>query len=128
MSTRLWARGIAALLVVAAFVVTGCVRAPDKAGKDAAKDKPAVSTDKHEGWWCTAHGIPEDECSMCNPKMEAELKKKGDWCKEHDRVKSQCFFCDPKLREVYAAKHRAKLGTEPPSIPEIDDKDKKDKK
>jgi hypothetical protein len=84
-----------------------------------AKPKPAAvaqKADDHSGWWCAEHGIPEEECSMCSAKVAREAKAKGDWCKEHDRAKSQCFICDPSLKEKYAAKYRAKYGTEPPPI------------
>ena len=70
--------------------------------------------------WCVEHGIPEDECSMCLPArtVKAEFKDKGDWCDDHNRAKSQCFICDPSLKEKFAAKYRAKFGTEPPPITE----------
>ena len=71
--------------------------------------------DKHSGWWCDEHGVPESECSMCSTKVAAEAKKKGDWCEKHDRAKSHCFLCDPVLKEKYAALYRAKTGKEPPA-------------
>jgi len=79
----------------------------------------------HEGWWCDEHGVPEDICGQCNPKLAAEFQKKGDWCKEHDRPDSQCFICHPELKEKFAAMYRAKYGQEPPPIQE-EEKDKKD--
>src|SRR5262245_14379854 len=85
----------------------------DKAGADKQAKKDEGGND-HSGWWCDEHGIPEDECIMCNAKKRAEAKKSGDWC-EHKRAKSQCFVCNPKLREFYAAKYRAQYpGKEPP--------------
>jgi hypothetical protein len=99
--------------------------AGDKAQKEDQKDKDAkqVGKDKdddssEDGWWCNAHGIPEDECSMCSGKVEKECKAKGDWCEKHNRAKSQCFICEPKLKEQYAARYRAKYGKEPPPIKE----------
>jgi hypothetical protein len=82
---------------------------------------------EHDSWWCDEHGVPEDVCGQCNPKLAAEFKRKGDWCKNHDRPKSQCFKCDPKLKDKFAAQYRAKYGKEPPAIEE-DEKDKKDDK
>jgi hypothetical protein len=76
----------------------------------------------HSGWWCDPHGIPEDECSMCSDKVAKEAKAKGDWCEKHERAMSQCFICKPERREFYAAKHRAKLGKDPPPIEELDEK------
>lgn len=82
----------------------------------------------HSGWWCDEHGIPEHECSMCSAKVAKELKAKGDWCDKHDRAKSQCFICDPSLKEKFAAKYRAKFGTEPPPVGEDEEKKEEGKK
>lgn len=116
---------VGSLLVVMAFaiVLNGCGQTGNKTGQ--AKEKSSqVAQAKHEDkkadtkhgheWWCDEHGIPEAECSMCNAKVAAELKKKGDWCDKHDRAKSQCFICNPKLKDKYAAIYRAKYGKEPP--------------
>lgn len=90
--------------------------AADKGG-DKAADKggeKAGEKDDHSGWWCKEHGIPEDECSMCNDAYAKKCKDKKDWCEKHDRADSQCFICHPELREKFAAKYRAKYGKEPP--------------
>jgi len=120
-------RGLAAALVVAGLglAIGGC----DKpATKDAKPKTPVAGAGghKHDEWWCTPHGIPEEECSMCSPKVAAEFKKKGDWCDMHDRAKSQCFICDPKLKPKFAAQYKAKYGKEPP--PTEDEEPKKDDK
>jgi hypothetical protein len=81
----------------------------DKKGPGAADEK-----DDHSGWWCKPHGIPEEECSMCSEEVAKKLKEKGDWCEKHDRADSQCFICHPEYKEKFAAKYRAKFGTEPP--------------
>src|SRR4051812_38202216 len=70
------------------------------------KDKDEEA--KHEGWWCDEHGVPESECSLCSKKAAAACKARGDWCAKHNRAKSQCFKCDPKLKEVFAARYRAR--------------------
>jgi hypothetical protein len=44
-----------------------------------------------DGWWCSEHGIPEEECSLCSSDAAKKFKDKGDWCQDHDRAKSQCF-------------------------------------
>ncbi len=131
-------------LAALAFVVAGCGKVDSKGAKAGKQDthhhgdgkhdhshdhdqaKADKKVDDHSGWWCDNHGIPEEECSMCSPKAEKEAKEKGDWCKEHERALSQCFHCKPERREFYAAKHRAKLGKEPPPIPEFDDKKPKE--
>ena len=68
----------------------------------------------HDGWWCDEHGVPEEVCGQCNPKLAAEFQKRGDWCGEHDRPDSQCFVCHPELKAKFAARYEAKLGTQPP--------------
>jgi cobalt-zinc-cadmium efflux system membrane fusion protein len=64
--------------------------------------------------WCTEHGVPEEICALCNPKIAAECQQKGDWCKEHSRPESQCFLCNPKLEAKFAAEYEAKHGKKPP--------------
>lgn len=136
MNVKQWTRGTVALLTMA-IVIVGCGKSEDKGGqaKGPAKEGTPVAEkkeNKHDGWWCDEHGIPEAECSMCSPKVAKACKAKGDWCDQHDRAKSQCFICDPSLREKYAAKYRAKFGKEPPlpedNMPEKDSKKKDDKK
>lgn len=111
---RLGARSLLVLSTLAMIALSGCARTENKAFQAKGKTTSAESGTKHDGWWCDEHGIPEEECSMCSPKVAKECKAKGDWCKEHDRAKSQCFICDPSLREKYAEKYRAKYGKEPP--------------
>jgi hypothetical protein len=68
--------------------------------------------------WCCEHGVPEDICGQCNPKVAAECQKKGDWCKEHHRPQSQCFLCNPKLAGKFAAEYEVKYGRKPPKSAE----------
>ena len=129
--TKLVSRGFPALLLFTALAVfaSGCNKTdgtgsgPVAENKNKEKDKGkdnAEEKDDHSGWWCKEHGIPEEECSMCSDDYAKKCKEKGDWCKEHDRAESQCFICHPEYKEKFAAKYRAKFGTEPPPI-----KDKK---
>ncbi len=133
-----WFRGSTAIVGFAALMlfVGGCDKAADAGNASKAGGKPvAVKGDdkktddsKHSGWWCDEHGVPEAECSQCNAKVAAELKKKGDWCDKHDRAMSQCFICNPKLKEKFAARYRAQYGKEPPPLEEEKDSAGKDKK
>jgi hypothetical protein len=110
-----WSAGALVAGVVALAVLSGgCGPAENKT------DKPSqqADKDKHSGWWCAEHGMPEKECSMCQDEVAKSCKAKGDWCEKHDRAKSQCFKCDPALREKFAARYRAKYGKEPPPIEE----------
>jgi len=115
-----------ALLGIITFIV-GCT------GGDATTDSGADTTpvaqtddhddheghddgeDKHGGWWCPEHGVPEGECSRCDASLIAGFKEKGDWCKEHDLPESQCFKCDPKRAEKFIARYEAKFGKKPPA-------------
>jgi hypothetical protein len=47
--------------------------------------------------WCREHGVPESQCTRCNPALVDGFKKKADWCGEHGLPKSQCIACDPGL-------------------------------
>jgi hypothetical protein len=137
MRFKFWQGGTLLSLMAFAVVLSGCGQADNKSGqqKDVKGKESQVAQAKqenkkehdHSGWWCDEHGVPEAECSMCNAKVAAELKKKGDWCDKHDRAKSQCFLCDPKLKEKYAAVYRAKYGKEPPPT-EDEEKAKQDDK
>ncbi|MDB5309310.1 MAG: hypothetical protein JWO38_3512 [Gemmataceae bacterium] len=109
---------VIAALFAGLLTAAGCGGTADKGGEarsNEKKDKKEVA--KGEGghdWWCDEHGVKEEECSMCNPKVAKAFQDKGDWCKEHRRAKSQCFICDPGLKDKYAAEYRAKYGKEPP--------------
>jgi hypothetical protein len=100
----------ACVLGVLAFQA-GCTKpaADNKVTKDG-----TAGENKHDGWWCVEHGVPEGECALCSTKVAADFKKKGDWCKEHDRPESQCFICHPELEQKFAARYEAKFGSKPP--------------
>ena len=105
-----------AALLVGVFLI-GCEDKPsssdNKSGTKTTTGEAKKTGPKHEGWWCTEHGIPEHECLMCL-HSEDELKAKKDWCETHGYAKSQCFGCDPKLKERYAAQYKAKYGKDAP--------------
>lgn len=110
-----WVRAASlSLLAVAGLSVAGCgsggTKGPE-AGKQAtpAADASAVAVN-----WCVEHGVPEDICAQCNPKVAAECQQKGDWCREHNRPDSQCFLCHPELKAKFAAEYEAKYGRKPP--------------
>jgi hypothetical protein len=113
MKAMTWMRGpLFALLAILAL--SGCGGQANKSPSDqqaapAMKPVSAVAVN-----WCVEHGVPEDICGQCNPKVAAECQKKGDWCKEHNRPKSQCFLCNPKLADKFAAAYEAKYGKKPP--------------
>jgi hypothetical protein len=112
-----WKSVVPALVVLAAVVVIGGCgeQQPDgtKPGAVAPEGTTQVKVD-HGGWWCTEHGVPEEECALCSAKVADDFKAKGDWCKEHNRPESQCFLCDPSRAETFAARYEAKFGAQPP--------------
>src|SRR3954451_12488677 len=103
------------LCAVAAGAFVGC----GHAGSTAPAAHVADAGDKHDGWWCDEHGVPEEVCARCNTKLVADFKAKGDWCKEHERPDSQCFICHPERQAEFAAQYEAKYGKQPPK-PEDD--------
>jgi hypothetical protein len=48
--------------------------------------------------WCGEHGVPESQCTRCNPSLSAAFKATGDWCDEHGLPESQCLACNPDLK------------------------------
>jgi cobalt-zinc-cadmium efflux system membrane fusion protein len=48
---------------------------------------------RHEGDWCAEHGVPEAECTRCDPGLIAEFKARGDWCAGHGVPESHCVPC-----------------------------------
>jgi hypothetical protein len=100
-----------AVIGVAAYLA-GCDKTETKVASAAATE---ASADGHEdGWWCDEHGVPEEVCTRCNPKLVADFKAKGDWCKLHECPESQCFVCHPEKEAEFAALYEAKYGKQPP--------------
>lgn len=57
----------------------------------------SVEPGSHEDW-CGEHGVPESQCTRCNPSLVAAFKATGDWCEEHGVPESQCRLCNPDLK------------------------------
>lgn len=99
-------------LAVAAAILTGCSDA--KTGAVQNSDATAATAVDDGGWWCVEHGVPEEECALCDPSLVAKFKEAGDWCTEHNRPESQCFLCSPARFDKFAARYEAKFGKKPP--------------
>lgn len=54
--------------------------------------------------WCGEHGVPESQCTRCNPDLIAAFKATGDWCAEHSLPESHCLKCNPDLKIVRGPK------------------------
>ena len=101
------------VLMVAGIWLAGCGAPVDKA---APKPPTSASTNKHDGWWCPEHGVPEGVCARCDANLVAGFKAKNDWCEEHSRPESQCFICHPEKEAEFAARYEAKYGKKPPKV------------
>lgn len=106
---------------IAAVALAGCGQQASVPGNTQVAAESHEGHDHAEGddhdhgdWWCDEHGVPEEECSICNTKAADEFKEQGDWCEEHNRAESQCFKCDPSRAEKFAKLYEAKFGQQPP--------------
>jgi hypothetical protein len=112
MQKKLIKFGLIALIAVGLTAAIGCGDKPSAKNDTKRNDKGGTD---HGGWWCDQHGLPEEECSMCDDKVYKAFKEKGDICPNHtDRAKSQCFICNPDLWPKSAARYKAKEGKDAP--------------
>ncbi|MEZ6150365.1 MAG: RND transporter [Pirellulaceae bacterium] len=107
-------RAFTLTVLVGALALVGCSRS-ETASEGTGESVAATDVDNsHGGWWCVEHGVPEEECALCDKSLVAKFKEDGDWCNEHDRPESQCFICGPKRFDKFAAVYEAKTGRKPP--------------
>jgi hypothetical protein len=100
-------------LILAVLVAAGCSKGGDTAGesKSAATDARGAAQTAGDGGhapegfvpgsyedWCGGHGVPESQCTRCNPTLVAAFKATGDWCAEHGLPESHCLACNPDLK------------------------------
>ena len=94
---------IRALGCVALLAASACGKtapqdeAPKADAKAAVHAAAGVKPGSHEDW-CGEHGVPESQCTRCNPSLVAAFKATGDWCGEHGVPESQCTKCNPDLK------------------------------
>mgnify|MGYP001811278954 CR=1 FL=1 len=87
--------------------VTGCSRpdadaarpAPTAAATSAIHAAGDVKPGSYEDW-CGEHGVPESQCTRCNPDLIPAFKATRDWCEEHSLPESQCTKCNPGIKIV----------------------------
>ena len=72
---------------------------PAPAAPEPAHAPAAVTPGSHEDW-CDEHGVPESQCTRCNPTLVPAFQATGDWCAEHALPESQCLKCNPGLKIV----------------------------
>ncbi|NQZ69225.1 MAG: efflux RND transporter periplasmic adaptor subunit, partial [Lentisphaeria bacterium] len=60
--------------------------------------------------WCSDHGVPESQCTSCDPNRTFSLK--SDWCQDHNTRDSVCTLCHPELalKQKNAEASTAKAG------------------
>ena len=100
-------------IVAVSALTIGCSQ-NNPSSATAVAEASQEKVDDHSGWWCAEHGVPEEQCSICNSKAAANFKENGDWCEEHHRDESQCFLCNPARAEKFAKLYEAKFGHAPP--------------
>ena len=94
-------------IITLCFVLGACGKGGDGEKAPPAKETAAKSEGaghapqgavpgSHEDW-CGEHGVPESQCTRCNPDLIAAFKATGDWCEEHGLPESQCLKCNPDL-------------------------------
>ncbi len=100
-------------LLACALVTVSCSRksperapAPTAAATQTFKGGPAA----HPGDWCGGHGVPESECTRCNPELIPQFQARHDWCGEHGVPESQCAACHPELLRQGVAPPRPRDG------------------
>ncbi len=111
-----------AVMTLGTIALTGCGSKTEPAASEQSADQHEGhdhadgqhASQDHSGWWCSEHGVPEEECALCDTSLVADFKAKGDWCDEHNRPDSQCFACDPERFTRFAARYEAKFGEPPP--------------
>jgi hypothetical protein len=113
MSKRMFTPIFLVLIAAAGVLQSGCDSTPTQS--EAEGQPTAAASHNHMGWWCVEHGVPEEVCTRCSPKLAPEFQAKGDWCEEHGLPDSQCFVHHPELKAKFAAQFKAKFGEEPPA-------------
>lgn len=47
--------------------------------------------------WCDEHGVPETQCTRCDPSLIPAFQAANDWCADHGLPMSQCTTHNPNL-------------------------------
>jgi cobalt-zinc-cadmium efflux system membrane fusion protein len=96
-------RVLALWIVALAVLLQACRREP-AATQSPPRDTRQAATPTfhggpaaHPGDWCGGHGVPESECTRCNPELIPQFRARTDWCAEHAIPESQCTICHPDL-------------------------------
>jgi hypothetical protein len=101
------------MLVSALFLAAGCASksTPSQSSASATETTPATPpagaghavADVVPGSyqdWCDEHGVPETQCTRCDPSLVPAFQVANDWCAEHGLPMSQCTIHNPSLKIV----------------------------
>ena len=58
--------------------------------------------------WCDEHGVPETQCTRCDPSLIPAFQAANDWDAEHGLPMSQCTIHNPNLKIVRPPKPEGK--------------------
>ncbi len=58
--------------------------------------------------WCEEHGVPETQCTRCDPSLVPAFQAAHDWCADHGLPMSQCTIHAPNLKIVRPPKPEGK--------------------
>jgi hypothetical protein len=58
--------------------------------------------------WCDEHGVPETQCTRCDPSLVPAFQAANDWCADHGLPMSQCTIHNPNLKIVRPPKPEGK--------------------
>jgi hypothetical protein len=113
-------------VAVVALIVAGCGGSgtssnttSSSASSGAAPATPAATPPAGEGHaagivpgsyedWCAEHGVPETQCTRCDPSLIPAFKAANDWDEEHGLPMSQCTIHNPNLKIVRPPKPEGK--------------------
>lgn len=56
-------------------------------------EPPGEAQEETKNDWCAEHGLPESQCTRCNPALVPAFLAKGDFCRDHGYPASVCPVC-----------------------------------
>ena len=109
-------------LISALFLALGCApkNTPSQSSASSTTEAEPASPPSGEGHavagvvpgsyedWCDEHGVPETQCTRCDPSLTPAFQAANDWCAEHGLPMSQCTIHNPNLKIVRPPKPEAK--------------------
>ena len=85
-----------AFLIGLCLLVSSCSESPKTKVEPDPQASAGVVPGSYEDW-CGEHGVPESQCTRCNPDLIPAFKATNDWCEEHQLPLSQDTIHNPDL-------------------------------